>query len=30
VRTEIDVFLTPAGKVEVVGAIQKDLVQVGG
>jgi Xaa-Pro aminopeptidase len=26
VRTEIDVFITPAGKVEVSGAIQRDLV----
>jgi len=29
VRTEIDVFITPAGKVEVVGPIQGDLLLVG-
>jgi Xaa-Pro aminopeptidase len=26
VRTEIDVFITPAGSVEVCGPIQKDLI----
>lgn len=30
VRTEIDVFVTPSGSVEVVGPIQKDLILVGG
>jgi len=29
VRTEIDVFLTPSGDVEVVGPIQKDLIRIG-
>ena len=29
VRSEIDVFVTPAGRAEVVGAVQKDLVLVG-
>ncbi len=29
VRAEIDVFITPAGEVEVVGPIQKDLIQIG-
>jgi Xaa-Pro aminopeptidase len=29
VRTEIDVFITPAGKVEVYGPIQQDLLLVG-
>jgi Xaa-Pro dipeptidase len=28
VRTEIDVFITPAGKVEVAGAVQKELVLI--
>ncbi len=30
VRTEIDVFVTPAGKVEVYGPIQDELIRVGG
>jgi Xaa-Pro dipeptidase len=29
VRTEIDVFLTPAGNVEVCGAIQQELILIG-
>jgi Xaa-Pro aminopeptidase len=29
VRTEIDVYITPAGKVEVFGPIQKELLRVG-
>jgi len=29
VRTEIDVFITPAGKVEVSGPIQQDLILIG-
>lgn len=29
VRTEIDVFITPAGAVEVVGPIQSDLILIG-
>ena len=29
VRTEIDVFITPAGTVEVAGAIQQELVLIG-
>jgi Xaa-Pro aminopeptidase len=29
VRTEIDVFITPAGSVEVCGPIQKDLILIG-
>ncbi len=28
VRSEIDVYVTPAGKVEVAGAIQKELVLI--
>jgi hypothetical protein len=28
VRSEIDVFITPAGKVDVSGAMQKELVLV--
>jgi Xaa-Pro aminopeptidase len=29
VRTEIDVFVTPAGEVEVYGPIQKELLLIG-
>jgi Xaa-Pro aminopeptidase len=29
VRSEIDVFVTPGGRAEVVGAVQKDLVLIG-
>ena len=29
VRSEIDVFITPAGKVEVFGPVQSDLVLIG-
>jgi len=28
VRSEINVFITPAGKVEVAGAIQRELVLI--
>jgi Xaa-Pro aminopeptidase len=29
VRTEIDVYVTPAGRAEVVGEIQRDLIRIG-
>ena len=29
VRSEIDVFITPAGRVEVFGAVQRELLQIG-